>query len=92
MVTKNKRLAISLPLDVKDVYERAGKAMGVPASTYIASILIEGSGAVEELVKILEKKSPHVETMVNLASMTRNVSDEVQSDLIDEIASKKGSK
>jgi len=92
MATKNKRMGISLPLEVKAVYERAGKAMGIPASRYIASILIEGAPAVQELVKVIEKRSPKVETLVDLAALAREKSNEVQTDLIDEIATEKTEK
>jgi len=92
MATKNKRVALSLPLEVKAVYERAGKAMGIPTSRYISSILIEGAPAVQELVKLIEKRSPKVETLVDLATLARDKSNEVQADLIDEIATEKTGK
>tara|TARA_R100001129_G_C5300667_1_gene242468 strand:+ start:587 stop:865 length:279 start_codon:yes stop_codon:yes gene_type:complete len=89
MATKNPRVAITLPEETKRLYERAGELMGVSASKYIASILTEASPGVQELIALLEKRGEKVDTLVGLSKLSREVADELQTDLVDEIAAQK---
>lgn len=92
MAIKNPRVAITLPEETKRLYERAGELMGVSASKYIASILIEASPGVQELIALLEKRESSVETLVGLSKLSREHANEIQADLVDELASQKGKK
>lgn len=85
MATKIPRIAVTLPADVKAVYERAGAVMGISASRYIASLLIESSPAVEELSAIIETQDGRAQKLADLSAMARRKSNGVQTDLIDDI-------
>jgi len=92
MAIKNPRIAVTIPEETKRLYDRASELMNTSTSKYIASILIESSPAVQELVKVLEEKELPVDSLVKLTELVRSQSDSVQADLVDEIAAQKGRK
>lgn len=92
MAIKNPRVAVTISEETKRLYERAGALMGISTSKYIASILTEASPAVEAFIAAIEEKGTPVETLVKLTALVRDQSSDIQADLIDEIAAKKGRK
>ena len=92
MATKIPRVSVTLPADVKAVYERAGAVMGISASKYIGSFLIESAEAVEELSAIIETQDGRAQKLADLAAMARRKSDGAQGQLIDEIVGEKAKK
>jgi len=88
----NPRVAVTIPEDVKRLYERAGGLMGISTSKYIASILIEASPAVRDFIEVVEAKSTPVESLAKLTALVREQSNNLQADLVDEIVAQKGLK
>jgi hypothetical protein len=50
---RNKRLAISLTPDIKSIYEKTAGLMGIPASTFISTLLTESAPSIKAMQKPL---------------------------------------
>ena len=88
MPTKHPRVAIVLPQDVKSSYERAAALMGTSLSKCIANVLIEGRGAIDGISEVLEKQDNPAKTLARLATLSREMNNDNQMDIIDSLVEK----
>ena len=91
MATKNPRVALSLPADVKATYERYAAVLGVPASRAMANILIESNSAIQEVTDALELSSNPAQALAAMSSVLREKSNDAQTDIVDQLAGISGS-
>jgi len=93
MAIKHPRLAVTIPEEYKRLYERGGKVFGTSASRFAASILIDSSPAVEELLDTIESRSLAPGSLVEITSYLRDVHmEEDQDDLLEYLERSKGKK
>jgi len=93
MAIKHPRMAVTIPEEYKRLYERGGEVFGTSASKFIASILIDMSPAVEELIDAVESRSLSPGSLIEITSYLRDVhTDEDQEDLLEYLERSKGKK
>lgn len=92
MPSKDPRIAVLLPSDVKAIFDETAKLMGIPTSKFVRSMLIEASPSIKLLQKPLKTaakaKKVSASQMFDVVDSMRSDVDKAQIDLEELIASK----
>lgn len=92
MTERRKRMALSVPPEVKKIYDDAADAAGMTTSKLIVQILAEAAPAVKKMgLAIGKAKSKPAESLQDLSSLLDNGSgkiNDLQMDIEDQIKDK----
>lgn len=96
MATQNPRLALTIPPEVKKIYEETAKTLGIPASRLIVQIMIEASPSIKQMGESLQKAKDDPEKgfsgLAEVLQSADKASAEIQLDIEDQIKKQKKAK
>lgn len=83
MATREPRVAVTLPTDVKCLYQQAAESMGISTSKLAAKILIDASPQIRELNLLLSKAKSPEDYLKGVSGLVRQSNDDIQADILE---------
>lgn len=87
MSTREPRVAVTLPVGIKNIYKNTADVMGISMSKLIAQMLTQAAPSVAELGSIVTDAESPIHALNGLSELSGTVNDEIQGEIFDVIDS-----